>query len=130
MEEGTFDPSIPYHLEAVRFSFMGILQNELDETVNLWNNQRIRSARTAECPGGRPHALYYLPGEDGTSDCSFLVSLNELIIAQLHCRQPSILGCSDDMVKLGLILLKQENLSIPKTVDEAKSLLLLIKNSF
>ena len=25
VEEGTFDPSIPYHLEAVRFSFMGIL---------------------------------------------------------------------------------------------------------
>ena len=97
MEEGTFDPSIPYHLEAVSVSFMGILQNELDETVNLWNNHRIRSVRNAECPGGRPHALYYLPGKDGTSDCSFPVSLNNLIIAQLHCRQPSILGCLDDI---------------------------------
>ena len=49
--KGIFDPSIPYHLETVRFSFMGILQNELDETINLWNNRRIRSARNAECPG-------------------------------------------------------------------------------
>ena len=38
VEEVTFDPSIPYYLEGVRFSFMGILQIELDETVNLWNN--------------------------------------------------------------------------------------------
>ena len=108
---------------------MGILQNELDETVNLWNNHRIRSVRNAECPGGRPYALYYLPGEDGNSDCSFPVSLNDLIIAQLHCRQASILGCSDDMVKFGPILLKQESLSIPKTVDEAKRPFLLIINS-
>ena len=34
MEEGIFDLNIPYHLEAVRFSFMGILQSELDETVS------------------------------------------------------------------------------------------------
>ena len=81
-------------------------------------------------PWRRPYALYYLSGEDETSDCSFPVPLNDLIIAQLHCRQASILGCSDDIVKLGLILLKQENLSIPKTVDEAKSLFLWIINSF
>ena len=130
VEEGTFDPSFPYHLEAARFSFMGILQNELDETVNIWNNHRIRSVRNAECPGGRPYALYYLPGEDGTSGCSFPVSLNDLIIAQLHCRQASILGCWDDMVKLGLILLKQGNLTIPKTVNEAKNIFLLIINCF
>ena len=37
VEEGTFHPRTPYHLEAVRFLFMAILQNELDETVCLWN---------------------------------------------------------------------------------------------
>ena len=108
MEEGTFDPSIPYNLEAARFSFMGILQNKLDKTVNSWNNHCVRSVRNTECPEVRPHVLYYLPGEDGTSDCSFPVSLNGLIIAQLHSRQASILGCSDDMVKLGQILFKKE----------------------
>ena len=124
MKEGTLDPNIPYHLGAVRFSFMGIPQNELNETVNLWNNHLVRSVRNAEFPGGRPYALYCLPGEDGTSDCSFPASLNDLIIAQLHCRQASILGCSDKMIKLGLILLKQENVTITKAVYEAKSLFL------
>ena len=67
--------------------------------------------------------MYYLPGEDGTSDRSFPVSLNDLITVQLHCRQASILACSDDMVKLGIILLKQENLSIPKIVDDLEIIL-------
>ena len=52
VEESTFDPSILYHLETVRFSFMGILHNELDGKVNLWNNHHICSVRNAECPGG------------------------------------------------------------------------------
>ena len=81
MEEGTFDPSILNHLEAVRLSFLGILQNEIDETVNLSNNHRICSVRHAECSGGRPYALYYLPGEGKTSDCRFPISLNDFVIA-------------------------------------------------
>ena len=110
MYEGTFDQSIPYRLEVVRFSFTGILQNELDETVDLWI-----CVRNAECPGGRPFAFCYLPGKDGTSNCSFPVSLNDLIIAQ-------ILDCWDDIVKLRPILLKQGHLTVPKTRDEAKNL--------
>ena len=41
-DQGHFDASISYYVEASRFSFMGLLQSDLDETRELWNNHSIR----------------------------------------------------------------------------------------
>ena len=76
MEEGTFDPSIPYNLEAARFSFMGILQNKLDKTVNSWNNYCVRSVRNTECPEVQPHVL---PGE--LPGISYQAKTEQVIVA-------------------------------------------------
>ena len=130
MDEGIFDSSISYHVEAIRFCYMGILQNELNETISLWNSHRIRPVRSAECPGGRPDVLYFLSGGDETSDCSFPVTINDFILGQLQCTPQAIFGCTDELMNLATIVLRQESLSIPQTVDEAKHLYLLLINSF
>ena len=38
IDKGIFDSSISYHVEAICFCYMVILQNELNETINLWNS--------------------------------------------------------------------------------------------
>ena len=130
IDEGIFDSSISYHVEAIRFCYMGILQNELNETISLWNSHRIRPVRNAECPGGRPDVLYFLSGGDETRDCSFPVTINDFILGQLQCTPQKIFGCTDELINLATIVLRQEGLSIPQTVDEAKHLYLLLINSF
>ena len=130
IDEGIFDSSISYHVEAIRFCYMGILQNELNETISLWNSHRIRPVRNAECPGGRPDVLYFLSGGDETRDCSFPVTINDFILGQLQCTPQAIFGCTDELINLAIIALRQEGLSIPQTVDEAKHLYLLLINSF
>ena len=130
IDEGIFDSSISYHVEAIRFCYMGILQNELNETISLWNSHRIRPVRNAECPGGRPDVLYFLSGGDETRDCSFPVTINNFILGQLQCTPQKIFGCTDELINLATIVLRQEGLSIPQTVDEAKHLYLLLINSF
>ena len=52
----------------MRFSFMDVLQEDLDRVVNTWNNHTIRQTRNSECPHGKPNILYLLPRENGNGD--------------------------------------------------------------
>ena len=51
--------------DAVRFCFGPILQKELDEFRNDWNNHRIRKSTMAETLGGIPELLYFAPAHCG-----------------------------------------------------------------
>ena len=61
LDQRRFDAIIAYPMDTLTVSFMGLLQSELDETRELWNNHRIREIRNSECPAGRPDLLYHLP---------------------------------------------------------------------
>ena len=54
IEQNLFDQSLEYQCECLRFCFMGLIQQELDETLRLWNSHYIRKVRNATCPSGRP----------------------------------------------------------------------------
>ena len=56
--ENVADISLTYLVEFLRFCFLGILQEELDETGRIWNNHFIRKRRNAECPWGRPMCCF------------------------------------------------------------------------
>ena len=109
---------------------MGILQNELNQTISLWNSHCISPVRNAECPGGRPVVLHLLSVGDETSDYSFPVTINSFILGQLQCTPQAIFGCTDKRINQTTIVLRQEDLVIPQTVDKAKCLYSLLVNSF
>lgn len=44
---------------------MPLIQQELDRTVERWNNHLISHSRNAGCPHGRPNVLYTVPEETG-----------------------------------------------------------------
>ena len=130
IDEVIFESSISYHVEANCFCYMAILQNEFNETISLWNSNHIRPVRNAECPGGLPNVLYFLSGGDETSDCSFPVTINDYILGQLRCTLQAIFACTDKLINLATIVLRQEGLNIPQTVDEVKHFYLLLINIF
>ena len=52
--QGHLDASTAENVDALRFSFIGLLQSGLDETRDPWNNQQIRKVRNSRCPAGHP----------------------------------------------------------------------------
>ena len=60
-----FDPSDEVDQECLRFSFYGILQNELDEIMKAWNQHRMRRVRMSETSNGVLDVMYFLPNSYG-----------------------------------------------------------------
>ena len=52
--------------DCLRFCFLKLLQEELDKIAVEWNYHVIRKSRMAECPGGIPDQLYFIPQLQGT----------------------------------------------------------------
>ena len=79
IDEGLFDPSDEVDQECLRFSFYGILQDELDEIMKAWNQHRICRIRMSEASNGVPDVMYFLPNSYGKKNrrdeifrCSFI----------------------------------------------------------
>ncbi len=68
IENDQFHPGHVLEIEVLRFCFLDLLQQNLDEITQYWNSHRIRPSRGAVCPAGIPNELYYLPPE-GAVDC-------------------------------------------------------------
>lgn len=52
--------------DSLQYSFMALLQEELDTVVKEWNSHRIRQSAHADTPGGVPDILYFMPELSGT----------------------------------------------------------------
>ena len=58
---GALHPGCVMEVECLRFCFMGVLQQDLDEVRCQWNTHRIRPSAGSRCPPGIPDELFYLP---------------------------------------------------------------------
>ena len=129
-DQGHFDVSIAYHADALRFSFMGLLQSELDETLELWKNHCMCKVRNSECPAGRTDVLYHLPPTPGAKNFGFDVSEHQIELGRSFCQNYSKTGCSEEMFKFGLIIMAENNFKDPLSAVEAKELYLKIISDF
>ena len=125
-DQGHFDASIAYHVDALRFSFMGLLQSKFDETRELWNNRCIREVRNSECPAGCPDVLYHLLSSPDAKNFGFDISQQDIEIGRFFCKIYSKTGCSEKMPQFGLILMAEYNFEDPSSAVEAKELYLKI----
>ena len=86
---------------------MGLLQSELDETRELWNNLHIREAQNSECSAGHPDVL------------SVNMTLNlEAPFAKT--------GSLEEMLKFELIVIAENNFEDLPGAVESKELYLKI----
>ncbi|KAK7912569.1 hypothetical protein WMY93_012780 [Mugilogobius chulae] len=53
----------------LQFCFMGIIQDELDKTQQVWDSHIIRPSRNERVPSGRPRVMYTIPEFYATQDC-------------------------------------------------------------
>ena len=91
--QNIFDPSIVYHVDCLRFCFITLLQNDLDEMKTLWNNHYIRCQTNSECPSGRPNVIHYTSAQLGVPNGAKSVDVNDIVIAESFCKEDPLFGC-------------------------------------
>ena len=128
--ENIVDTSLTYHVEFLRFCFLGILQEELDETRRLWNNHFVRKSRNAECPGGRPDVLFYTPSLVGGRDCKSPFVEADVNLALPYCETPDLSDNSEDIVDFAAIIMNETNITMPRTPHQAKELFITLVQNF
>ena len=52
----------------MRFCFMFIIQQELDEITSMWNTHYIREVRNSEGSPGRPNILFFMPEQSNLEE--------------------------------------------------------------
>ena len=117
--QNLYDPSIDYHVEIARLCFMNVLQNELNETHQMWNSHSIRTVRNSECPGGRPDVLYNFGG----TESGFEVTDADLNAAKDQVEDVSFLP-NRNLIDFMTIVAAENNLSTESKMPDAKVLFL------
>lgn len=107
-----------------------LLQIDLNEMVRVWNTHHIRASKNQNSPHGRPVVMYMLPSSYNTSSYLHDVDQTKIGVCQEECifRQQHV--CDGDIHELCTILMEENNLVEPTTVDEAVSLYSKLKNEF
>ena len=122
IDSGIYDNSVNYHVEMLRFCFMSIIQNELDEMKKIWNTHYIKKMRNSESPPGQPYVLYPLPERLGGRNCSFPINMNDVEVFNAFVSQPSTTGCTYCSHELARLIMHESALELQTSAAKAKNL--------
>ena len=120
--QNIFDPSIVYHVDCLRFCFITLLQNDLDEMKTLWNNHYIRCQTNSECPSGRKSVIHYTSAQLGVPNGAKSVDVNVTVIAESFWKEDPLFGCSSVFTSFEIDITNENNLEIPRNIIEARHL--------
>ena len=120
-DERLFDPSLNHHKECMKFCFSGILQSELDNIKEKWNNHHIRNSKNAECAGGKPDVLYFNPVPAGVTDYKFPLAGEKLDQVLRICVYPFFVNYIEEFLPPASLIMTDENIRAPKNIQETKS---------
>ena len=110
-----FDLSDEVNKECLRFSFCGILQDELDEIMKAWNQHRIRMTRTSEGSNGVPDVMYFLPNRYGKENRRNEIEDTDLLLSRDFISEPPYYGCSNQFAELTCIIINELQIDMQKT---------------
>lgn len=109
-DRNIFDDGITYHVECMRFCFLDLLQEELNEAKVMWNNHYIRKSRHSECPPGRPNVNFFAPTRSNGRQCAVPVRGTDITVAEAFCQSPRPHGCLEEFTELAHILMNEQGL--------------------
>ena len=120
---GQYDDTDNVHDEALKFSFYGVIQDDLDSLVDYWNDRKIRASKLSESPDGTPSVIYQLPEKYDAEDHRIPVNTVDLNLAKrLYSAAPSQFCCSDEFSELALLIMEDLNLQKPISFEDAENL--------
>lgn len=120
-DSGAFNDSNVVHTECIRFCFMDIIQEELYKLAQLWNSHLIRPTKNSVCPSGKPDILYFIPEVTGSREYKCEFDNGELtFLEDALCRRPLSKGCSPEFNELAHIIMEEQDLVAPSSIQEAE----------
>ncbi|KAJ8319832.1 hypothetical protein KUTeg_001419 [Tegillarca granosa] len=110
----------------MRYFFLDIIRNEMNDVVKTWNSHRIRkSERSAEY--GRPIVLYHAPLLNDTQDYSLPLNKIELLACADECDFTEGY-CDEDIKDLADIIMRENNWRKSTDPYEAATIYLQMRN--
>lgn len=114
----------------IQFCCMSLLQFDLDDIVRLWNIHHIRASKNQNSPHGRPVVMYMLPSSYNTRSYLHDVDQNKVDVCQEECTFRRQQVCDEDIDELCRILMEENVLAEPTTIEEAISLYSKLRYAF
>lgn len=118
---GDFCDSDPIHTDCLKFCFMDVLQDELNNVAINWNLHRIRLQKV-DSPSGRPDVLYFMPVLQDTQDYKRMCSEDDLDIVEELFDYELIPKCSPEFQEMAEILMNENDLHPPSNAEQALTL--------
>ncbi|XP_053389548.1 uncharacterized protein LOC128552527 [Mercenaria mercenaria] len=104
--DGLFNGNL-LELEIMRFVFMEIIQNDLDEIKMLWNLHPIRRTKNDQLAYGRPVMMFTSPEEYGVYDYIRPVPCHYLQECKEECTFKDNVFCDVDVNEMCILLMQE-----------------------
>eukprot|EP00057_Strongylocentrotus_purpuratus_P004857 XP_003729637.2 PREDICTED: uncharacterized protein LOC100891753 [Strongylocentrotus purpuratus] len=102
-----------------QFCFMGLIQSELDTTVEMWNSHIIRPSNNHRVPSGRPMMMYYTPELWGTEDKICGVDDAYASVCRGEAAFRSTRPCDKDVYDMCMTIVNRDHLPIATDAHQA-----------
>ncbi|XP_062865268.1 uncharacterized protein LOC134327123 [Trichomycterus rosablanca] len=113
---------------VLQFCFMGIIQDELDETMKVWNSHVIRPSKNDNVPSGRPNVMYLMPELYSTENCLSPADEADLQLCKSACTFRSTVPCDPDVYELCNITIAESQMAFPNDSIQALDLYIHLRN--
>ncbi|KAJ8668913.1 hypothetical protein QAD02_000172 [Eretmocerus hayati] len=119
--EGILNLGNPLHIEGLRYCFGHLLKEEIESTIQEWNEHRIRKQSNRNVLSGIPNELYDCPEMVGATDCRKPLDVDQAQILFLEYAQIPRLCCPDFKIAVEAAM---PDIQTPTTAEEAYDLFL------
>ncbi|XP_051249570.1 uncharacterized protein LOC127359638 [Dicentrarchus labrax] len=126
-DRGLFDGAY-LDRSLIQFCFMGIIQDELDETIHVWDSHVIRPSKNDRVPSGRPRIMYMFPELYTSDDRISPVDRADVQLCQSNCTFRPAVPCDPDIYNICNILMVESQLHLPADAYQAFDLYLHLRN--
>ena len=122
---GLFNDTDPVQVDCIRFCFMSVLREELNQVAQSWNQHIISSSKfDNNGPRGRPDNMYFLPHLYETEDYK-VVDRQDIDEFDNHAAM-TVQDTSEEFREFADVVMNGHGLAIPTNAREALNLYILL----
>ncbi|KAK9970119.1 hypothetical protein ABG768_026086 [Culter alburnus] len=112
----------------LQFCCMGLIQDELDDTAQVWNTHTIRPSKNISNPSGQPSVMYVLYGLYLTKDFLTSADTESIQFCKNECTFRRPIPCDPGVNELCNTIISESHLSLPKDPYQAVNLYMHLRD--